>query len=363
MPRSPYAVQVILLIVVLLICAAVLVVVRIARSPGAGPAAGRPAAPARPVRPQPLPAVVANPTKIADIDGELAWLSRRATELGWRRPMWFETQPDEPGTAAAREAISRGADVVLAYGGDGTVRAVAAGLRESEAALAILPAGTGNLLARNLQIPVTDLERAVEVAFAGKERAIDLGLVEIDVSGEDEIPTRTVFTVMAGLGFDAEVMAAVEPALKERVGWWAYVMAGARRLRGRTTAVVMHMDGGEPVRRRVRSVVVGNCGELTGGVRLLPDAEVDDGWLDVVVVAPRRVVEWGAVVVSVLSRARSRSRGHAVIQHFRCRSVEISAEKPLAVQLDGDPAGTARVLRASLDRLGLLVKVPLNHSK
>jgi diacylglycerol kinase (ATP) len=163
--------------------------------------------------------------------------------------------------------------------------------------------------------------------------------------------------VMAGIGFDAEVMAAVEPALKQRMGWWAYVVAGAKQLRGRTTGIVMRLDDEEPVRRRVRSVVVGNCGELTGGVRLLPEARVDDGWLDVVVVAPRRLVEWAAVVASVLSTVRGRGR-HPIVQHFRCRSVEIRAEKPLAMQLDGDPAGSARVMRASIDPLALLVRVP-----
>ena len=318
-----------------------------------------PAVPEPPGEERPLPAVVANPTKISHLDGELAWLAQRTAELGWRRPLWLETQVDEPGTLAAREAVAAGARTVIAYGGDGTVRGVAAGLEGHDASLGILPMGTGNLLARNLGIPLANLNLAVEIALAGRERRIDLGIVEIDVSGEDETPLRDVFLVMAGLGFDAEVMAAVQPELKQKVGWLAYVVAGARRLRGRTTGVVMRLDDEEPVRRRVRSVIVGNCGELTGGVRLMPEAEVDDGWLDVVVVAPRRVVQWGAVVVSVLSRVRPRAMGrgrYPVVQHFRCRSLEIRAEKPLAVQLDGDPVCEARVLRARVEHLGLAVR-------
>jgi diacylglycerol kinase (ATP) len=359
MPSGGQPVQLTVLLVVLLVAIVVLAIARGPRraSPASLALIRSTASGADGVEPPPLPAVVANPTKISDIDGELAWLSRRATELGWRRPLWFETQPDEPGVAAAREAVARGAHAVLAYGGDGTVRAVAAGLEGTGVPLGILPAGTGNLLARNLGIPVTNLEHAVEVAFTGRERKIDLGVIEIDVSGEDQFPTRDVFTVMAGLGFDAEVMAAVQPALKDKVGWWAYVVAGARRLRGRATGIVIRLDDAEPIHRKVRSVVVGNCGELTGGVRLLPDALVDDGWLDVVVVAPRRMVEWGAVVVSVLSRARTRGR-HPIVQHFRCRTVQIRAEKPLAVQLDGDPAGMARALRASVDPLALIVRTP-----
>jgi diacylglycerol kinase (ATP) len=357
-PKGGQLVQVTALLAVLVIALIVLLLARGSRRGSARHALTLAAteADAEPTLP-PLPAVVANPTKIADIDGELAWLSRRCKELGWQRPLWYETRPDESGLTLARQAVGRGAVTVLAYGGDGTVRAVAAALERTGVCLGIVPAGTGNLLARNLGIPVTDLELAVDVALTGRQRSIDIGVIEIDVSGEDESPIRDVFTVMAGIGFDAEVMASVEPALKQRMGWWAYVVAGAKQLRGRTTGIVMRLDDEEPVRRRVRSVVVGNCGELTGGVRLLPEARVDDGWLDVVVVAPRRLVEWAAVVASVLSTVRGRGR-HPIVQHFRCRSVEIRAEKPLAMQLDGDPAGSARVMRASVDPLALIVRVP-----
>jgi diacylglycerol kinase (ATP) len=335
-------------------------VVRAGRRPRRAP--GPPPAPLALEAPPPLPAVIANPTKIDDMDGERAWLSRRCTDLGFRRPLWFETQPVDPGRAAALQAVGQGAATVIAYGGDGTVRSVAAGLQGTEIALGILPMGTGNLLARNLGLPVSDHDRAVEIALGPIERRIDVGIVEIDVSGEDHDPLRETFLVMAGLGFDAEVMASVEPALKRKVGWWAYVVAGARRLRGRTTAVTIQLDDAEPMRTRVRSVIIGNCGELTGGLALLPDAQLDDGWLDLVVVAPRRIVQWGAVVFTVLSRARLRKvmrpTERRVVQHFRCRRLQIRAEKPLPVQLDGDAVGEARVLRARLDRLGLVVRTP-----
>jgi diacylglycerol kinase family enzyme len=146
-------------------------------------------------------------------------------------------------------------------------------------------------------------------------------------------------------------MATVAPRLKQRVGWWAYVVTGTRRLRGRQTKVLLQLDDDEPLRRRLRSVIVGNCGELTGGVRLMPEAKIDDGRLDIVVVAPRGVVGWLAVTGAVLTRSRW---GHPVVEHFTCRRVEIRAEKPLHVQLDGDPAGMARVLRAEA-RPGALV--------
>jgi diacylglycerol kinase family enzyme len=298
-------------------------------------------------------AVVANPTKILDVDAETAWVTRRCEDLGWGAPLWLETTAEDPGHGQAAAAIAAGAREVVAYGGDGTVRAVATELAGTSVSLGILPAGTGNLLARNLSIPVTDLDAALELALGERERRVDVARAEIDVSGEDHEPRRDTFLVMAGLGFDAEVMASVEPELKERVGWWAYVVTGTRKLTGPRTRVTLRMDDGAPLHRRVRSVLVGNCGELTGGLRLMPEALVDDGWLDVAVVAPRGVVGWGAVIATVLTRSR---RGHPVVQHFRCRSIEIQAEQPLHVQLDGDPAGTARVLRAKVDPLALRVR-------
>ena len=313
-----------------------------------------PAPPPPPGVERPWAVVVANPTKVADVDGEIDWLEERSMDLGWARPVWLETTPEDPGGGQTRVALRAGAHAVLAYGGDGTVRHVGSALTGSGVPLGLLPAGTGNLLARNLAVPFADLDAALAVALTGLERTIDVGRAEVDVSGEDHPPRAETFLVMAGLGFDAEVMASVEHRLKQRVGWWAYVVAGARRLRGRQTKVLLRMDGEEPVRRRLRSVIVGNCGELTGGVRLMPEAKIDDGWLDVVVVAPRGVVGWLAVTGAVLTRSHW---GHPVVEHFRCQHIEVTAEKPLHVQLDGDPAGLARVLRAAVDPGALVVRV------
>ena len=301
----------------------------------------------------PWAVVVANPTKFADTGAEIDWLRGRSLALGWARPVWLETTVLDPGAGQARVALRAGAHAVLAYGGDGTVRAVASALVGTGVPLGLLPAGTGNLLARNLPVPFTDLDAALAVALGGSDRHIDVGRAQIDVSGEDQDPRGETFLVMAGLGFDAEVMATVQHELKQRVGWWAYVAAGSRRLHGRRTRVLIRLDDGEPLRRRLRSVIVGNCGELTGGLRLMPDARIDDGLLDVVVVAPRGVAGWLAVIGAVLTRSRW---GHSVVEHFTCRRVEVLAERPLHVQLDGDPAGQARGLRAQVDPGALIVR-------
>jgi diacylglycerol kinase (ATP) len=304
---------------------------------------------------RPWVAVVANPTKVDAVATRQAWITEASARCGLGTPVWLETTVEDPGLGQADLAVEIGAHAVLAYGGDGTVRSVASRLVGSAVPLGLLPSGTGNLLARNLGIPVNNLDAALTVALTGVDRKLDVAQVTFAPLADNAPPHREAFLVMAGLGFDAEVMASVEPRLKQRVGWWAYVVAGARLLRGQQTKITMELDGEQVVHRRIRSVIVGNCGELTAGVRLLPDARPDDGWLDIVTVAPRGIVGWAAVAVAVLSGSR---RGHPLVERWRCRHVDIRAEKPLPVQVDGDPGGLAQTMNVSLEPLGLVVRVP-----
>ncbi|MDQ1293313.1 MAG: kinase [Actinomycetota bacterium] len=301
-------------------------------------------------------AFVINPIKIDSERRRRAWATEACRQVGLSEPLWLRTTPEDPGSGQTRQALDRGAGVILAFGGDGTVRSVASELASTGIPLGILPAGTGNLFARNLGVSVSDLDDALQVAFGGTERTVDIGRAEIDVTGRDSAPRQESFLVMAGLGFDAEVMAEVEPRLKQKVGWWAYVVAGMRLLHGRRTKVAIRRDDGPPLVRRIRSVVIGNCGELTGGIQLMPEARLDDGWLDVVVVSPRGVAGWAAVAAAVLTRSR---RHHTIVDHFRCRKIEIRAERPLHVQMDGDPSGTAKVLRVHVDPSALTVRSPM----
>jgi diacylglycerol kinase (ATP) len=321
---------------------------------GRGGAAPRPArAAAKADGHRPRAAVVVHALKVTDVDARRRQIETATERLGWAKPRWFDTTELDPGRSQAREALDSGADAVLAFGGDGTARVVAEALCRTGVPLGLLPAGTGNLLARNLGIPPGRLEQALGIALSGRDRPIDVGRAEIDLSGTDPEPVRETFLVMAGVGFDAEVMAAVDPSLKERVGWGAYVVAGLKRLRGRRTPVTIRLDDGPALQRRVRAVVIGNCGTLTAGIPLMPAANVDDGWLDVVIVSPRTVLGWLGVSTSVITRTRN-----PAVEHARCRSVEIRAERPLHVQLDGDTSGTAKVMRARVDPLALVVRVP-----
>lgn len=303
----------------------------------------------------PLAAVVVNPTKVDDLAATRALITRICTEHGWSEPLWLETTEDDPGAGQTRQALASGADVVMAHGGDGTVRSVAEVLAGSGTALGLLPAGTGNLLARNMEATLDDIAGSVRIALTGDDRPVDVGWMRLD--GKDD---ERAFLVMAGFGFDAEIMANAPEGLKAKVGPAAYVVSGLARFNGPRVRVRLQIDDGEPISRRVRTVVIGNCGKLLGGVVLMPDAELDDGVLDVVSIAPTGVVGWAAVAGRVITRQR---RGHERVEHWRGRSMTFLAEQPLEAQLDGDPIGEAARLDVRVDHGALLVRVPVGGGR
>lgn len=298
---------------------------------------------------RPLAAVVVNPTK-ADPD-TLADIAGVCAQFGWQQPLWLETTVEDPGTGQAKEALRRGADVVLACGGDGTVRTVAEVLAGTGTAMALIPAGTGNLLARTIGTPLNGVRAATRVALRGDDRKIDVGRVRVDGEADDR-----VFLVMAGCGFDAAIMEATPEALKGKVGPLAYVISGLRGLRGERTRVNLTFDGGQELRRRTRTVVVGNSGTLLGGLVLMPEAHIDDGALDIVNLAPKGVIGWAAVFVRVATRQR---RGHPRVEHWQAREVIIRNDTPQPSQLDGDPIGDASELRIKVEPGALRMRVPV----
>ena len=240
----------------------------------------------------------------------------------------------------------------MAAGGDGTVRSVAESLAGTGVPLGLLPAGTGNLLARTLGTPL-EMPDAMRVALTGDDRAIDIGRVR--ATGPESDDTEHVFLVMAGTGFDADVMANTPEGLKGRVGPFAYVVSGLRAMRGRRTRVSLRIDGGPVLRRRSRTVLVGNSGTLVGGLVLMPDAIVDDGILDVVNLAPEGIPGWVAVAARVATRRR---RGHSRVEHWTGRTVVITAEEPQPSQIDGDPIGDVTEMNVRVDPGALVVRVP-----
>ncbi|MEP6649556.1 MAG: diacylglycerol kinase family protein [Lapillicoccus sp.] len=301
--------------------------------------------------------VIVNPTKFSDVEVVRDRVTATCLAQGWDEPIWYETTIADPGTGQARRAVEEGAAVVCPLGGDGTVRAVAAAVVGTETPLGLLPGGTGNLLARNLDLPVDSIERALVVALSGQNVRIDVGRMSVDPSGQHAAPDEHIFLVMAGVGFDAAIMAGAQERLKARVGYGAYVVSGFQNFLGPQFRVRMKVDGEGEFSRRTRTVVVGNCGKLFGGLVLMPGARPDDGVLDSVVLSPRGVVGWSAVAGHVVTRQR---RGHPLIDRHAGKEIHIEADEPQEVQLDGDPIGVARSMTARVDPLALVVRVGVN---
>ncbi|MCJ7827036.1 MAG: diacylglycerol kinase [Demequinaceae bacterium] len=296
-------------------------------------------------------AFIVNPTKpgLARLR-EAAYRACSARHLP--EPMWMYTTMDDPGTEAARKAIIAGAEVLIAAGGDGTVRAVAAAASDSGLPMGIVPLGTGNLLARNLDLPLKDTGFALEIALDGDDTLLDIGWLMITrESGETyEFP----FLVMAGIGLDAEMVAGVKASLKSRIGWLAYLLAALRHVGATRMRATVQIDDQDPIEKKMRTVLIANCGRLPGGLVLVPDARIDDGALDIAILDARGgIAGWTELASQVWLQGTRISTPTLPdawrvgrIDHARGTSVEIRAEAPQRIQVDGDLLGRASDLRA-----------------
>jgi len=288
--------------------------------------------------------LVVNPTKVDDVPGLLDRVAKRCADLGLAAPRLVPTTQEDPGEGQARDAAGAGAELVLVAGGDGTVRAAAQGLAHSGIPLGILPQGTGNLLARNLDIP-QDEDKALDVALSGADRTIDLGRLD----------DGTAFAVMAGAGFDALMMREAPEGLKSAIGWPAYIVGGVRGLRHRRVRLTLTIDDEPPREAVVRTVLVGNVGRLQGGLELLPDARPDDGALDVALVSPRSPKDWIVLVARGLTR---RHRPDRRLELLRGRRLQVRTRRPEARQVDGDLIDDGTGFTAEVDPGALVVRVP-----
>ena len=287
-------------------------------------------------------AVILNPVRVEDMPQRRELIESILTDAGWPVPIWLKTTERDPGAGQTRRAIENGAQLVFVCGGDGTVRSCIEGLADTGIPLAILPAGTGNLLATNLAIP-KDPAAAVRLATIGGRRRIDIG----DVEGH-------AFAVMAGIGFDAALLKDASSTLKARIGAPAYLLSALRHLRDRRMSIEIRVDDKHPLNRQARTVVVGNVGRLQGGVELLPNASPGSGQFDVAILTPRTLRQWAALAWGVVRR--SRKVHHREV--LRGSRITVTSDRDEPRQLDGDIIDPGRTLTVAVRPGAIEICVP-----
>ena len=295
-------------------------------------------------------AVIYNPTKISDKFRAL--VEECVQRKGWGNTLWLETSVEDPGGAVTRQAVAAHVDLVIAAGGDGTIRVVADALAQTGIPLGLIPAGTGNLLARNLDLPLEEVD-AIEVALSGHIRQVDLVKIIVD----DRAPEH--FAVMAGIGVDAMIMDETDEGLKDKVGSAAYFVAAGKALGRLPVRMTVQLDGNRPVRRRAMLCVIGNVGTLRANLTLIPGARPDDGLLDVYIASPRRFRHWVKIALRLMTRRAKKD--DQVDQHTGTR-VRIKIHGKDNYQLDGDVIAEATTLDAEIQPGALTICVPAHAS-
>ncbi|MGO2521160.1 MAG: diacylglycerol/lipid kinase family protein [Microbacterium sp.] len=316
-------------------------------------------------------ALVYNPIKV-DEKRLRTWVRDLSKEAGWAHPAFYSTTITDAGQTVTRDALERGVDVVLVAGGDGTVRAVSEAMAGTDVPLAIVPSGTGNLLARNLNLPLLDPKAMIRAALGEFHHPIDIGWATL--TRADGETSEHAFVVLAGMGLDADMIANTRSDLKKSVGWVAYVDGAARSLPGaKPFRVVYQVDESRLHSTKVHSVLFANCGTLPAGIALIPSASIADGEMDIAIIQPTG--PWGWLGVwrkiwwdnSVLRRFRAgrlvlQRRGKdASVRYLRGQTVETAAPGPTPIELDGDEFGLAVRIRCRIAPGALLLALPEGH--
>jgi YegS/Rv2252/BmrU family lipid kinase len=286
-------------------------------------------------------AVIAHKNKT--LGGGLVELRQVLADRGFANPLWYEVPKSRKAPARARQAVADGADLLFIWGGDGTIQRCVDAVAGEDVNLAILPAGTANLLANNLNIPI-DLSAAVDVGLYGERRRLDVGVL----NGER-------FAVMAGVGFDAIMMRDADGELKGHFGRLAYVWTGVRATHMTSRKVRIEIDGKSWFKGKASCVLLGQMGTLAAGIVAFPEAQPDDGLLEVGVVTAENALQW----TRVLSRLVAEDAKHSPLAQFgRGRKVRITLDRPTTYELDGGARDAKKKFRAGVEPGAITVCVP-----
>lgn len=308
-------------------------------------------------------AVIFNPTKTERETLEAA-VEKAVGEGTAPEISWWETAEDDPGQGVAADALATGPRLIVVAGGDGTVRAVAEHLADVSAGtdLAIVPLGTGNLLARNLGVPINDVPAAFTRAFDGEAVAVDVGWVEVELDAGSE---RHAFVVMVGFGIDANMIAETDDELKDKAGWLAYVESLGRALTA-SDVVPFHITKDEEPGRdeEGHTLLIANCGTLQGGITLLPDADPSDGELDYLVLSAEGFGEWAGTLKTMvwdnglkrLMTNKDDVTSTDAVNHGRAKKITVTLPELRAFEIDGEEIGDARAFTVTVQPSAIRVR-------
>ena len=275
-------------------------------------------------------------------DGLLAF-RRELEEAGVTDPLWYEVPKSRKAPKVVERALGEGAELVIAWGGDGTVQRCIDVLAGTGVPLAIAPAGTANLLATYLEIP-QDIEQAVAIALGSATRTLDVGTI----NGEH-------FAVMAGAGFDAEMLKEADGGLKDAVGRVAYLWTGAKQLRATPVGTKIKVDGTTWFDDVSSCVLVGNVGGVFGGVDLFDDAEPDDGFLELGVVTADGLADWARTLTRTALGSSAKS---PFVQVTRAKKIRITFAEKVLYELDGGDRDEVEKLKIGIEPAAITICVP-----
>jgi diacylglycerol kinase (ATP) len=285
-------------------------------------------------------AVIAHAAKT--LGGGLSDLRHALAAEGVDDPLWLEVPKAKKAPPQAQRALDEGADVVFVWGGDGMVRRCVDVIAGSDAALAIVPAGTANLFATNMGIP-KDVAKAVAIGLRGDRRTLDVGRF-----------ANERFAVMAGVGFDAAMIRDAD-RLKEKVGRVAYLWSGSRNLPAEVFEATIRVDGTEWFDGRASCILVGNVGELFGGVEVFPDARADDGLLEVGVVTAEGLVQWTRTLARTAAGDPVKS---PFVRATKARRLKVEMDRKVRYELDGGDRSKVRSFKVKIEPEALTLCVP-----
>jgi YegS/Rv2252/BmrU family lipid kinase len=289
-------------------------------------------------------AVVAHSGKT--LGGGLLELRRELERQGVSDLLWHEVPKSRKAPAEMKRVLDEGADLVFVWGGDGMVQRCIDAVDGTKVALAIIPAGTANLFATNLGIP-KDIEEAVKIGLHGPHRTLDVGRM----NGER-------FAVMAGAGFDAQMIRAADAGLKDRIGRVAYVWTGVNELGRKPFEAKIKVDGSTWFEGKASSVLFGNVGQLFGGIEAFEDAQPDDGLLELGVVTADSMLDWARTIART---AVGTSSASPFVQVTKARSAKVEFDRKVLYELDGGDREKVKKLKAEVEPSAIEVCVPAAH--